>query len=152
MKHSSPKCWHHISNIFSNVGSIYPIKYVHSPSVGIIYPIFLTIFENFNNFANFDIVDIFKIMLSGAQLSGAQLSAPKKWTVGPRGPTVRGPTVQGPNCPGPNCPPPKSGQLGPGAQLSGAQLSAPTPPVFLSANVNDVEPSENRGIRERCEK
>merc|ERR1712218_562145 len=53
MKHSSPKCWHHISNIFSNVGSIYPIKYVHSPSIGKIYPIFLTIFENFNNFANF---------------------------------------------------------------------------------------------------
>ena len=49
-----------------------------------------------------------------AQLSGAQLSTLKKWTVGPRGPTVRGPTVQGPNCPGPNCP---------GAQLSGAQLS-----------------------------
>ena len=32
IKHSSPKCWHHISNIFSNVGSIYPIKYVHSPN------------------------------------------------------------------------------------------------------------------------
>ena len=58
IKHSSPKCWHHISNIFSNVGSIYPIKYVHSPSVGIIYPIFLTIFENFNNFANFETLKI----------------------------------------------------------------------------------------------
>ena len=54
-----------------------------------------------------------------AQLSGAQLSTMKKWTVGPRGPTVRGPTVRpqkvdswapdswapGLNCPGPNCPP-----------------------------------------------
>ena len=58
IKHSSPKCWHHISNIFSNVGSIYPIKYVHTPSVDIIYPIFLTIFENFNNFANFETLKI----------------------------------------------------------------------------------------------
>ena len=31
--------------IFSpNVGSIYPIKNIHPPNVGIIYPIFLTIF------------------------------------------------------------------------------------------------------------
>ena len=52
-----------------------------------------------------------------AQLSGAQLSTLKKWTVGPRGPTVRGPTVRGPNCPGPNCPVFKGGQLGPGLGL-----------------------------------
>ena len=83
MKHSSPKCWHHISNIFSNVCSIYPIKYVHFPSVGIIYPIFLTIFENLNNFANFD---IFKIILSS---TSPVLNVQGQTVWG--GPTVRGP-------------------------------------------------------------
>ena len=34
------------------------------------------------------------IHCSRAELSGAQLSAPKKWTVGPRGPTIRGPIVR----------------------------------------------------------
>ena len=62
--HIFSKCWQHISN-----------KNIHPPSVGIIYPIFLTIFENFNNFANFDIVDIFKIILSSMLCPQCRLSS-----------------------------------------------------------------------------
>ena len=125
MKHSSPKCWHHISNIFSNVGSIYPIKYVHSPSVGIIYPIFLTIFENFNNFANFDIVDIFKIILSSMSpvLNVACPQCP--------GPNCLG----GPNCPGPNCPHLKNGQLGPGQLSPGPNCPGPNCPPLKNGQL-----------------
>ena len=45
--HIFSKSWQHISN-----------KNIHPPNDGIIYPIFLTIFENFNNFANFETLKI----------------------------------------------------------------------------------------------
>ena len=52
--HIFSKCWQHIFNIFSNIGSIYPIKYIHSPNrnpqkyiispnVGSIYPTYFQI-------------------------------------------------------------------------------------------------------------
>ena len=90
--HIFSKCWQHISN-----------KNIHPPSVGIIYPIFLTIFENFSNFANFDIVDIFKIILS-SMLPVLNVACPQ--CPGPN--CLGGPNCPGPNCPGPSCPGPDS--------------------------------------------
>ena len=51
--HIFSKSWQHISN-----------KNIHPPNDGIIYPIFLTIFENFDNFAKLDFDAFFKIIFA----------------------------------------------------------------------------------------
>ena len=51
--HMFSKSWQHISN-----------KNIHPPNDGIIYPIFLTIFENFDNFAKLDFDEFFKIIFA----------------------------------------------------------------------------------------
>ena len=51
--HISSKSCQHISN-----------KNIHPPNDGIIYPVFLTIFENFDNFAKLDFDEFFKIIFA----------------------------------------------------------------------------------------